>query len=135
MNKRISLIFVVLFIVFLGLQVAEPVAAVKVVDKFTRYAPINSQDSGAKKVFTLYQYNKNYLKIKEVMRRWNPKTKKYGHPFVKWSAVIKKVSKTKLKISEWEACSGSYKEYIKTHLTAARYYWRVYRAYILKYYI
>ncbi len=129
MNKNVPFVFVALFISFISFQIAEPVAAVKVVDHFVKYQP-DSQYGDIKKVATTYQYNNNYLKIKTEVY------KKSGTKYVFWEnwwASLTKVSNTKLRINNWPTIDGPSVDthYVTTSLTAAQYYWRVYRAQII----
>ena len=126
MNKNIFLACAVLFMVVVGFQITEPVAAVNVVDHFTKYQP-DSQYGDIKMVITTYQYNNNYLKIKTAVY------KKSGAKYVFWEnwwTSLTKISKTKLRINDWPTIDGpSVKtHYVTTSLTAAQYYWRVYKA-------
>lgn len=129
MNKNISVICAVLFMVVISFQIAEPVAAVKVVDHFVKYQP-DSQYGDIKKITTTYQYNNNYLKIKTEVY------KKSGNKYVFWEnwwTNLTKVSNTKLRIDNWPTIDGPSVDthYITTSLTAAQYYWRIYRVQIM----
>ena len=126
--KSISLTVAVLVIAFTGFQMAEPAAAVKAVDHFTRYQP-DSQYGNIKMVTTTQQYNKDYLTVKTAVY------KKTGTKYVfwqNWGASLKKVSNTRLQINEWPTLEGPKIEthYVTTKLTAVKYYWKVYRAQI-----
>ncbi len=129
MNKNILAALMVLFVVFVGFQFAEPAAAVKVVDHGTKYG-WNGQDWTWDKVtWKTYQYNNNFLKVYRTLYTKNPKTKKYvvkGHD----SFAIAKVTRSSVKITNWSDLGiGPSKnvQYYKTKLTAAQYYWRTFR--------
>jgi hypothetical protein len=129
MNKNIPLIVTVLFMAIISFYIAEPAAAVNVVDHFVKYQT-DSQYGDIKMVTTTYQYSNNYLKIKTEVY------KKSGNNYIFWEnwwASLTKVSNTKLKINNWPTIDGPNVDthYVTTSLTAAQYYWRVYKAQIM----
>ena len=127
MNKNIFLMLSVLFMVFVGFQFAEPAAAVKVVDHGTKY--IDSSHH-VKVVWKTYQYNNNFLKVYTNHYYKNPNTKKYELNFNSVTT-LKKIAKTTLKYEETrkQFVNPVDVHYEKTKLTAAQYYWRIYKRY------
>lgn len=128
MNKRIFTILTVLFMVLVALQFAAPVAAVKVVDKGTIYG-WSGQNGWMKITWKTYQWNNNFLKCYAKYYVKVPGSKKYVYSW-RDTITIAKVTKSSVKITDWtdsELCPGTSVTYAKTKLTAARYYWRVYR--------
>jgi hypothetical protein len=129
MNKNIFAVLMTLFVVFVGFQFAEPAAAVKVVDHGTKYGWDGQDDTWAKLTWKTYQYNNNFLKIYRTFYTKNSKTKKYvlnSHE----SFTLAKVTKNSIKITyRSDAGIGPVMNiyYDKTKLTAAQYYWRVFR--------
>ncbi|MGB9980483.1 hypothetical protein [Methanobacterium sp.] len=126
MNKNVMFL-TVLFMVFVGFQLAEPAAAVNVVDHGTRYG-VDTGDH-IKIVWKTYQYNNNFLKVYSKCYYKDPDTKKY---ILNYNSIttIKKIKNT-IKTTE---IRGHYVNpvnvhYAKTKLTAAQYYWRVFRNY------
>ena len=135
MNKNIFAILTVLFMVFVGLQFAEPAAAVKVVDHGTKYVWDSQDNTWMKITWKAYQYeksgkiNNNFIKVYRTVYIKDPKTKKYvldAHE----THIIAKVTKNSVKITlknYGELGKGTTVYYDKTKLTAARYYWRIYK--------
>ncbi len=132
MNKNIFTVLTVLFMVFVSFQLAGPVAAAKVVDHGTKYA-WNGQDGYFKIVWKTYQYNDNFLKTYVTKYLRDDETKKYNELGIDEEFTFAKVTKSSLKITniaEWlvdfdtDPVDVSYK---KTSLSAAQYYWRVFR--------
>ncbi len=121
-------VLMALFMVFVGFQFAEPAAAVKVVDHGTKYG-WDGQNGYTKIVWKTYQYNNNFLKTYTTHYVKDTKTKKYLFSFHD-TYTLAKVTKNSIKITDWtdsELCPGTTVSYAKTKLTAAQYYWRVYR--------
>ncbi|PAV05393.1 hypothetical protein [Methanobacterium bryantii] len=129
MNKNILAAIITLFVVLVGFQFAEPAAAVKVVDHGT------IQYSACEKItWKAYQYqkngkiNNNFIKI--YINYWtkNPKTNKY-YIEIHEIDTIAKVTKNSVKITDWNdgVDGGTTVNYAKTKLTAAQYYWRVFK--------
>ncbi len=121
MRKNIVLIAGLLFVCFVGLQAAQPVAAAKLVD----HGAIKGTDPdyGYYKVswFT-YQTGTNYVKT-NVFSYWA-----FCDDTTKMTVTLKKVSKTKIKMTMYDSdLKRSYTTYGYTKLTAAKYYWRVFR--------
>ena len=137
MEKKIIPILTILFMVFVGLQFAEPAAAAKVVDHGTTYV-WNCQEHGLIKItWKAYQYhykkngkiNNNFIKIYLTCYIKNPKTKKYNLD-AREIHTIAKVTKNSAKITLHnyaELGYGTTVDYDKTKLTAAKYYWRTYK--------
>ena len=127
MNKNIFLMLSVLFMVFVGFQFAEPAAAVKVADHGTRYV---GPTDHYKVVWKTYQYNNNFLKVVSTIYYKNPNTKKYELNFNSVTT-LKKITKTTLKYKETrkQFVNPVDLHYAKTKLTAAQYYWRIYKKY------
>ena len=123
--------------VFVGLQFAEPASAAKVVDHGTNYVWSGQGHTWIKTTWKAYQYqykkngkiNNNFIKIYCTSYAKIPETKKYGYS-CKDTYTITKVAKNIIKITDWtdsELCPGTTVSYKKTKLTAAQYYWRIYR--------
>jgi hypothetical protein len=111
-----------LSVVVVGLQIAEPVAAVKVIDKRVLYCPDGSQDfDSGKYVFTTYKYNNNV-----VWQNIKGYDQNNALVFNTWTQ-LKKVTKRKLRIKEQSIEGGWIYTYKKTSYTAVKYYWKVYR--------
>ncbi len=130
MDKRIFIAITALFMVFVGFQFAEPVIAVKVVDHGTKCGK-GMDDMDVKINWKTYQYNNNFMKTYDTVY-----SEYKGKYYLAWHDVttIAKVTKSSVKITEWtdsELCPGTTVKYSKTSLTAARYYWRVYRSVII----
>jgi len=130
-NKNIYLILSVLFMVFIGFQCAQPASAVKIVDQGTHYFWLDN--SKMKMVWKTYQYNNNFLKTKALIYY---KYKNKGKYHLAWHEVITiaKVTKTTVKVRDWtdsDFVPPTTVDYRKTKLTAAQYYWRIYRSKML----
>ena len=128
MNKNIFAILTVLFMVFIGFQFAEPAAAVKVVDHGTNYG-YSGQSGWMKVTWKTYQYTNNFLKTYATYYVKDPDTKKYILSYHE-QVTIAKVTKNSVKITDKtdsELGPPVVVTYAKTKLTAAQYYWRVYR--------
>lgn len=129
MNRKVFAAAALLFMVLFSFQLAEPVSAVKLIDKGTKY--VSSEQFGDMKItWKTYRVNKNYIKIHSTTYTKNPDTGSYSFA---WNNIItlKKVSKTRIKIREWtdsELAPGSVIiNYAHTRLSANQYYWKVYR--------
>jgi hypothetical protein len=128
MRRSIPILFAFVLMVFVGLQAAEPASAVKVVDYNVKYVKNTQHVTDGKYTWTTFQYNRNNLWI-----RWRVYEKingKYVYRFQSWTQ-LKKISRTTLRIKEQALEFGWQYEYKHTHLTAARYYWRIYRPMML----
>jgi hypothetical protein len=131
MNKNIFMVLAVLFMVFVGLQFAEPAAAAKVVDHGTKYA-WNGQDGYIKVTWKTYQYNNNFLKSYVAKYIKDSKTKRYEFGCDE-EYVFAKVTKNSIKITNIADWLVDFDQdpvqigYYKTKLTGAQYYWRVFR--------
>lgn len=122
MNKNLLFVFAILSVAVLGLQMAEPVAAVKVIDKRVLNCPSGSQDfNSGKYVFKTYKYSNNVVWI-------NIKGYKSNGALVfnSWTQ-LKKVSRHKLRIKEQSIEGGWIYTYKTTSYSAVKYYWKVYR--------
>jgi hypothetical protein len=129
MDKKIISILAVLFVAFVGFQFAEPAAAVKVVDHGTQYGWNGQDDAWMKTTWKTYQYDNNHLKIYKTDYLKDSKTKKYVL-FMHQKWVLTKVTKNSVKVGHWlyggiGPCKGVF--YDKTKLTAAQYYWRMFK--------
>lgn len=113
--------------VFVGFQFAEPAAAVKVVDQGTRYV---GPTDHYKIAWKTYQYNNNFLKVVSTIYYKNPNTKKYELNFNSITT-LQKITKNTLKYKETrkQFVNPVDLHYTKTKLTAAQYYWRIYKKY------
>jgi hypothetical protein len=124
-NRKVITAAIILFMVFVGFQFAGPAAAVKVIDKDTKY--FNSPQSGPMKVtWKTYKYS-NYLKVFATYY-----VKDSGKYVVSWHDIftLKKVSRTKIKITDTtdnELHPGTTVRYDNTRLTITGYYWKVFR--------
>jgi len=139
MNKNRVMVLTVLFMVFAGLQFAEPVAAVKVVDHGTKI--VNDHELGWMKiVWKTYQYrykktgkiNNNFVKT---YAKYYFKQKSGKYKLVETQDItLAKVTKSTIKITINARHPGEKPigkpgvTYRKTKLTAAQYYWRVFRS-------
>lgn len=134
MDKKIIPILTVLFMLFVGFQFAEPAAAVKVVDHGVSYKWDKTQGMWRQNTWTTYQYNNNFMKT-VVITRWKFDSKyTYGY---KNTITLAKVSKDTIKIRDVQDIMDPYVyslNYKKTKLTAAQYYWRVYRTKLFNWY-
>ena len=135
MNKNIFMMLSVLFMVFVGFQFAEPAAAVEVVDHGTKYA-YNGQDGYIKVTWKTYQYNNDFLKTYVVKYGRNDETKKYelGNDEEYTFAKVTKNSLKTTDVADWVVdfdMDPVQISYCKTKLTAAQYYWRVFRPQVL----
>ena len=137
MNKNMFVALMALFVVFVGFQFAEPAAAAKVVDHGTKYVWSSQGYTWTKTTWKAYQYqykkngktNNNFIKIYSTSYAKIPETKKYVYS-CKDIFTITKVAKNSVKITDWtdcELCPGTTVFYKKTKLTAAHYYWRVFK--------
>ncbi|MGB9980484.1 hypothetical protein [Methanobacterium sp.] len=134
MNKNIYLMLSVLFMVFVGFQFAEPAAAVKVVDHGSKCS-WNGQDGWIKINWKTYQYNDNFLKTYTTLYLKNDKNGKYSKELSESeNYVLAKTAKNTLKVTSiWESLNDDvYVSRLKTKLTAAQYYWRVFRPLMMK---
>ena len=82
-----------------------------------------------KTTWKTYQYDNNHLKVYETVYLKYPKTKEYVL-FMHQKWVLTKVTKNSVKIRYWlyggiGPAKGVF--YDKTKLTAAQYYWRMFR--------
>ena len=128
MDKKSIMVLTVLFAVFAGFQFAEPAAAAKIVDHGTKYG-WNGQDGYTKVTWKTYQYNNNFLKTYATYYVKDAYSKKYLFSYHE-TYTLAKVTKNSVKITDWtdsELCPGTTVSYKKTKLTAAQFYWRVYR--------
>ncbi len=129
MNKQIFAL-AVLFMVFVSFQVAQPAAAVKVVDSGTKY--INSGQSGPMKVIWKTYASSDSTKTYDA---WYVKDngKWSGKWIISWHDVnvIQKIAPNAIKVKEYtdnELSPGTTITYHKTPVTALQYYWRVERS-------
>jgi hypothetical protein len=129
MRKNIVLITLMLSIFVFSLQIAEPVAAVKVVDHGTKVTYDN--DLGWMKiVWKTYQYNNNYLKMH--VKYYFKQNGKYVLDESD-NITLAKITKSKIKITinalSVDNIGGKPGvTYRKTELNAAHYYWREFRS-------
>jgi|GEM_PF-1778570 len=133
-NKKMFTALTILLMVFVGLQFATPVSAVKLVDHGTKYS-WDGQNGWTKATWSTYQYRYKNGKINNnfiitYVKHYAKVGGKYLFSYHE-KITIAKVTKSTVKITDWtdnELCPGTTKYYAKTKLTAARYYWRVYRS-------
>lgn len=136
MNKRMFTALTIFFMVFVAFGLAGSVSAAKIVDHGTKYT-WNGQSGWMKITWNTYQYkykktnhyNNDFIKCYATYYVKDPDTKKY---VLSWheTFTFAKVTKSTVKITDWtdsELCPGTTITYDKTKLTAAQYYWRVYR--------
>lgn len=132
MDKKIFMALSMLFMVCAGFSLAGPVAAAKVVDHGTEYG-WSGQNGWMKITWTTSQLyksgkiNNNFIKSYATYY-----FKDHGKYVLGWheKVTIAKVAKNTVKITDWsdsELGPGTTVTYAKTKLTAAQYYWRVYR--------
>jgi hypothetical protein len=126
MKKNVFVALIALFVVFAGFQFAEPAAAVKIVDHGTNYG-YNGQSGWMKVTWKTYQYNNNFLKTYATYY-----VKENGKYIVSFheTYTFAKVTKNTIKITDKtdsELGPPVVRTYVKTKLTAAQFYWRVYR--------
>ncbi len=140
MNRKAFTTLIVLFMVFIGLQFATAVSAAKIVDQGTKYS-WDGQNGWTKSTWKTYQYRYSNGKINNnfIISYIKRYAKGDGKPDVKAGKYIfsfnerisiANVSANAVKITDWTNCElgpGTTVTYDKTKLTAARYYWRVYR--------
>ena len=126
MDKKIFIALSLLFMVFVGFQFTAPVSAVKVVDHGTKYGYDNMY-GWMKLKWTTYQYNNNFLKTP--VKIYVKQNGKYVYMNT-LTFTVAKVTKNSVKRINQQG-KDKYVDYVKTKLTAARYYWRIYRHDIL----
>lgn len=131
MDRKVFTVLTVLFMVFVGLQLASPVSAAKLVDNYSMSKYDKYTNSWYKTTWKAYQYykngklNNNFVKIYRTGYVKHSKSKKYVAEDTD-ILIIAKISKSTVKIT-WIFDSKKDISYEKTGLTAARYYWRVFR--------
>jgi hypothetical protein len=122
MNRNLLFVFAILSVAVLGLQMAEPVAAVKVIDKRVLNCPSGTQDfNSGKYVFTTYRYNNNVVWVNIKGYESNGVC-----TFSSWTQ-LKKVSTRTLRIKGQSIEGGWIYTYKTTSYSAVKYYWKVYR--------
>ena len=127
MNNRIILAMMLFAMFFVGLQTAPPVsAAATKIDQFNVYFIGGGQNDDAQ-VDKVYQYSVNHLYITVTGYNLNPKTQKYRKNVYHYFYDLKKITKTKLKITEPKMEGSKSFSYIYTKHTAAYYYWHKFR--------
>lgn len=120
MNSKIILSLMLFAMFFIGLQTVQPAAAVTKIDQFAVYH-MGGQNSDAD-VIKVYRYSHNHIYIKYIEYMYNAKTHKYVKMgFTTWTDV-KKISKTKLRITE-PTIQGNSVIYKYTKHSAVYYYW------------
>ena len=121
MKKNILLITAILSLFVLGLQMAEPAAAVslKEVDHGS-YKFNGAQNNYYAYSWKTYQYKTSYVKIKAYTKFKGTKTQTM-------TMTIKKESKYILQVREFYNNKWLVTYYIPEKRTAAQYYWRVVR--------
>ena len=129
MNKNMFAVLMTLFIVFVGLQFAEPATAAKVVDHGINHEWDPQDGVWVKITWKTYQYNNNYIKTYSTVYTKKPKAKKY---VLEWheTSTLAKVTKNSIKETyrlDSKICPNKGVFYDKTKLTAAQYYWRIFR--------
>ena len=116
------LIALISFIFVFNLQISEPVAAAKL--KLVDHGSIKSTDSYSgyhKESWFAYQKGINYLKVNNYDYTGAiDKTDKFTY-------IFQKISKTNLKETIYINGKKNGVRYHHTKLTAARYYWRLFR--------
>ncbi len=126
MNNKIILVSLLFAMFFIGLQTAQPAAAVKKIDQFNVYFYGGGQNDDAE-VIKVYQYSVNHVYVKVTGYNLNPKTHKYYKNGYKYYCDLKKISKTKLKMTQPTIVSNHDVSYIHTKHSAAYYYWHKFR--------
>ena len=125
MNTKIILALMLFAMFFIGLQTAQPAAAVTKIDQFAVYH-MGGQSSDAD-VIKVYRYSLNHIYIKYIGYKYKASTHKYvKNGFTTWTD-LKKISKTKLRITEPTIESPYYRVYKYTKHSAVYYYWHTFR--------
>jgi len=141
-KKKSFTALAILLMALVGLSMSGAVSAAKLVDHGTKYS-WDGQNGWTKSTWSTYQYrysngkiNNNFIisYIKRYAKADNPDVKagKYVFSFNERISIAK-VSANTVKISDWsdsELGPGTILFYYNTKLTAAQYYWRVYRPYV-----
>jgi len=125
MNNKIILALMLFAMFFIGLQTAQPAAAVTKIDQFTVYH-MGGQNSDAD-VIKIYRYSLNHIYIKYIGYQYNTKTHKYVKMGVTTWTDVKKISKTKLRITEPSILGPNAVIYKYTTHSAKYYYWHTLR--------
>jgi hypothetical protein len=126
MNNKIILVSLLFAMFFIGLQIAQPAAAVKKIDQFNVYYIGGGQNDDAD-VYKVYEYSTNHVYITDTGYNLNPKTHKYYKSDYKFFYDLKKISKTKLRISQPKIEGNKSYIYIYTKHSAVYYYWHKFR--------
>ncbi|MFY9638393.1 MAG: hypothetical protein WAK14_06295 [Methanobacterium sp.] len=126
MNNKIILTIMLFAMFFIGIQAAQPAAAVKKIDQFNNYYIGGGQNDDAD-VFKVYEYSTNHVYITDTGYNWNPKTHKYYKSDYRFFYDLKKISKTKLRISQPKMEGSKSYTYVYTKHSAAYYYWHKFR--------
>ena len=110
---------------FIGLQTAQPAAAVTKIDQFAVYH-MGGQSSDAD-VYKVYRYSLNHVYIKIIGYNYKASTHKYVKNGFKTWLDLKKISLTKLRITEPTIEGPNNKVYKRTKHSAVYYYWHTLR--------
>ncbi len=125
MNSKIILALMLFTMFFIGFQTVQPAAAVTKIDQFAVYH-MGGQSSDAD-VINVYSYSLNHIYIKYIGYMYNAKTHKYVKMgYTTWTDV-KKITKTKLRITEPSIEGPNTVIYKYTKHSATYYYWHTLR--------
>ncbi len=125
MNNKIILAMMLFAMFFIGLQAAQPAAAATKIDQFNIYH-MNGQSSDAD-VYKTYEYTKTHYYITITGYNWKPSLHKYVKNGANSWLDLKKISKTKIKITEPTMEGASSSIYRYTSYSLAHYYWHNFR--------
>jgi hypothetical protein len=130
MNRNIFWVLLLFAMVFVGLQTAQPAAAVTKIDQFATYH-MGGQHSDAD-VYKVYRYSKYHVYITDTYYDWNSKLHKYVKTGYSSWIDLRKISKKTLRIREPQIdYYPPLNTYKYTKHTATYYYWHKFR-YMLK---
>lgn len=120
---KIKYIFAMLIfaMVFVGMQ-AGSAASVTKIDQFMTVHPGGGQNDDAD-AYKTYKFTSNHIFVADKGYNWNPKTHSYYYNGYQWWIDLKKVTTTKLRITEPTIEGNSSSTYVYTVHTALYYYW------------
>lgn len=131
--KRVLISLTLVFALVVGLQLAEPVSAVKwtKIDQVVKYHP-DSQYGDIKIVYKVYKKTSYRVYIKALVYEKKTGSTKYTYQQT-WKTYLTKITKTKLRIKDSAIEGGYVKTYKKTKKSATWYYWHVYKPKYINY--
>jgi hypothetical protein len=126
MNNKIIWALMLFAMFFIGLQTAQPAAAVTKIDQFAVYH-MGGQDSDAD-VIKVYRYSLNHVYITFTGYMWKPKLHKYVKIGTYSWVSLRKISSTKIRIAEPQITSSAlHYTYHYTKHSATYYYWHTFK--------